>query len=277
MGHILSDGQASMHPIPIDDHLSQIDQWMKNQKPVVLASRPGLSVAPVSEDLIVLLQPTRVVSRKRIPRNFRLISALLQESALRGEFEINPNRQLILHITGPTPKEHQEDLVKVLMAYKRTVRSLPEYLADRIFLAFSVGQGKHASFEEKGFEPLTIESIYRMADAVVFPSETEGRGLPIIEASASGVPIICSRYRPKEVFNDVIGEHLPEEMRIRYVRFPGGKIHPTFLSEVADVLLNAEVKQNMILHNREAVRARYSTETLKHKFERLLNQLYKLS
>ena len=65
-----------------------------------------------------------------------------------------------------------------------------------------------------------------MADAVVFPSETEGRGLPIIEASASGIPVICSQYRPREVFNDVIGESLPEEFRIRYTLFPGGKFQP---------------------------------------------------
>ena len=276
MGHILSDGHEIMHPIPIDEHLSGIDQWMINQKPVILASRSGLSVAPVSDDLLVLLQPTRVVSRKRIPKNLKLIGALLQESALSDEFENNPNRQLILHITGPTPKEHQNDLVKVLRAYRKTIRGLPEALADRIFLAFSVGQENHASFDEKGFEPLTIEAIYRMADAVVFPSETEGRGLPIIESSASGTPIICSRYKPIEVFNDVIGEKLPEEMRIRYIRFPGGKFHPEFLSEVADLLLNTGTRKNLILHNREVVRARYSTGALKKKFEQLLKHLYEL-
>jgi glycosyltransferase involved in cell wall biosynthesis len=276
MAHILSDGQELMHPDPVDDHLSGIDKWMKKQRPVILASRPGLSVAPDSDDLIILLQPTRVVSRKRIPRNFRLIGALLRESALKLEFEDNPNRQLILHITGPTPKEHQEDLVKVLRAYKKTVRSLPEHLAGRIFLAFSVGRESHASFAEKGFEPLTIESIYRMADAVLFPSETEGRGLPIIEASASGVPIVCSRYRPIDVFNDVIGEKLPEELRIRYTRFPGGKFHTAFLSEVANLLLDAGARQEVVHHNKKAVRARYSVETLKNNFDRLLRQLSKL-
>lgn len=273
MCHILSDGHALMHPIPIGDHLSKIDQWMKNQTPVILGSRLGLSVDPRSEDLIILLQPTRIVSRKRIQRNFRLIGVLLRESALRDEFENNPNRQLILHITGPTPKEHQEDLVKVLLAFEKTARSLPDNLADRIFLAFSVGRGSHVSFLKKQFESLTIETIYRMADAVVFPSETEGRGLPIIEASASGVPIICSQYHPKEVFDDIIGEGLPSDLQIRYSLFPKGKFSQAFLSEVVDLLLNAETKQNIILHNIQAVRTRYSVKTLKDKFERLLKQL----
>jgi glycosyltransferase involved in cell wall biosynthesis len=276
MGYILSNGESIMRPVPIDNHLSGVDQWMKHQQPVILGARPGLSVDPRSDDLIIMLQPTRIVSRKRIARNLDLISALFRQSALREEFDNNPNRQLILHITGPTPQEHQKDLEEVLFAYKRVIRTLPEMLADRIFLAFSVGHENHASFSIMQFEPLTIESIYRMADAVVFPSETEGRGLPIIEASASGIPIICSQYRPREVFIDVIGEKLPEELRIKYTLIPEGKFHRAFLSDVANLLINSEAKQHVIVHNKEAVRARYSYATLKNKFKQLLNQLYEL-
>jgi glycosyltransferase involved in cell wall biosynthesis len=202
-----------------------------------------------------------------------LIGALFQESELRDEFERNPNRQLVLHITGPVPKEHQEDLERVLFAYKRESSALPEMLADRVFMAFSVGHETHASFSDNQFQPLTIEAIYRMADAVVFPSETEGRGLPIIEASASGIPIICSQYRPREVFGDVIGERLPEELQIRYYRFPEVTFHKAFLSDVADLLIHPGARQNIIAHNREAVRARFSHATFKDKFERLLSRL----
>ena len=276
MGHILSDGEAIMRPVPIDNHLSGVDLWMKNQEPVILGARLGLSVDPKSDDLIILLQPTRVVSRKRIARNLDLIEALFRKSVLREEFTNNPNRQLILHITGPTPKEHQEDLEKVLFAYKKITRSLPEILADRIFLALSAGQECHASFSKKQFEPLTIEEIYRMADVVVFPSETEGRGLPIIEAGASGVPIICSQYHPREVFHDVVGEKLPKELQIHYTLFPEGRFRKAFLSDVADLLIYPDSKLKRIIQNREAVRIRYSYKSFKNKFERLLNQLYEL-
>jgi len=276
MGHILSNGEDIMCPVPIDNHLSSVDQWMKNQQPVILGASSGLSINPISDDLIILLQPTRIVSRKRIERNLELIGALFRKSAVREEFQNNPNRQMILHITGPVPREHQEDLEKVLFAYKKTIRALPGKLANRIFLAFSVGRESHTSFSNKQFQPLTIEALYRMADVVVFPSETEGRGLPIIEASACGVPIICSQYHPIEVFNDVIGERLPEELQIRYTLFPEGKFHQAFLSEVADLLVNVEAKQHVISHNKEAMRARYGTETLKNKFEILLQQLYEL-
>lgn len=276
MGHILSDGEAILRPVPIDEHLARVSTWMENQEPLILASRSGLSVAPESDALIVLLQPTRVVARKRIERNLELIGTLLQKSALQKEFEENPDRQLILHITGPTPIEHQADLETVLLAYKNTLDQLPDELSERIFLSFSVGNENHESFSKKGFVPLTIETIYRMADAVVFPSETEGRGLPIVEASASGIPMICSQYHPREVFGDVVGEGLPEDLQIRYSLFPDGEFSQAFLTEVAELLLNPETKQELVAHNQNAVRARYSIEALRDKFEQLLNQLVAL-
>ncbi len=276
MGHILSDGEAILYPRQIGDHLSSLDEWMQNQRPIILGARPGLSIDPLSEDLIVLLQPTRIVSRKRIERNLALISALFEYPPFRAEFENNPKRQLALHITGPAPKEHQDDLEKVLIAYEKTIRAVPDYLADRIFIAFSVGFETHASFSKNQFKPLTIEDLYRMADVVVFPSETEGRGLPIIEASASGVPIICSQYRPEEVFSDVIGENLSDELRIKFTLFPEGKFLRTFLSEVSSLLLHPDNRTDSIVHNKEAVRARYSHAAFKRKFERLLKQLIKM-
>ncbi|OVE79302.1 hypothetical protein BVY01_02870 [bacterium I07] len=275
MGHILSNGKSVMRPVPIADHLSSVDTWMKRQRPIVLGSCPGLSIDPRSEDLIIMLQPTRVVSRKRIERNVGLIGALIQNSKLRDEFVRNPNRQLILHITGPVPKEHQEDLEKILFAYEKTISELSELLAKRIFLAFSVGHETSASFSKNNFQPLTIEEIYRMADAVVFPSETEGRGLPIIEASASGIPIICSYYRPREVFRDVIGDKLPENLRIRYTLFPEGKFQKVFLEEVANLLIHLNGTQD-IIHNKAAVSERFSHKIFKNNFKRLLMTLSKM-
>jgi len=111
----------------------------------------------------------------------------------------------------------------------------------------------------------------------VFPSETEGRGLPIIEASAIGIPIICSQYHPREVFWDVIGENLPKELRIKFTLFPEGSLHRTFLSEVADLLIHPETHQKRMIHNKKVVRTRYSYASFKTNFEHRLEQLCKLA
>lgn len=276
MSRILSNGGAIMHPVPIADHLPRIETWMKDQQPIILGAQTGLSIDPRSEALTIMLQPTRIIGRKRIEKNLELIHALLQKSRLRDEFINHPNRQLILHVTGPTPKEHQEDLETILYAYKKVIGALPEDLAKRVFLAFSAGHTTHAYFSENEIQPLSIEALYRMANVVVFPSETEGRGLPIIEAAASGIPIVCSHYRPREVFSDVIGEDLPKNMQIRYTLFPEGKVPRAFLSDVANMIVDPESQQHRAIHNQEVIRARYSHTSLKSTFDRLLHHLIQL-
>lgn len=276
MGHILSDGKAVIHPTPIEEYLQELGEWMQNQIPRVVGRQDGLTLDPQSDNLIYLLQPTRVVARKRIERDFELLEALLQKGSLREAFEADKALQLVMHITGPTPIEHQADLENVLNAYVDVLASVPDEIGDRLFTAFSVGNEDHPSFREKGFKRLTIEEIYRMATVILFPSETEGRGLPIVESSASGVPIVCSRYQPEEVFAGVVGEELPEDKQIQYTLFPEGAFTENFLNEVADLLLQPEKFQARREHNRNAVRLRYSRESLTRRFEELLKILHGL-
>jgi glycosyltransferase involved in cell wall biosynthesis len=273
MGYILSGGNPVMHPLPVDVHIEGLGDWMRNQTPRILGARPGLRVDPTSDDLIYLLQPTRIVARKRIERNLYLLQELLQRGPLREEFEKNQNLQLVLHITGPTPIEHQLDHERVLRAYIEIRKNVLVPISDRIFLALSVGHEDHASFQAKNYRRLGIEDIYRMATAVLFPSETEGRGLPIIESSACGVPIICSRYNPEEVFAAVVGENLAEQQQIRYVHFPEGSFSNAFLKEVTDLLLKSEMNKARIQHNKTAVRSRYSFMVLENTFRYLLDRL----
>ena len=41
-----------------------------------------------------------------------------------------------------------------------------------------------------------MPAIYRNAELFVYPTLHEGFGLPILEAMASGVPVVCSRIEP---------------------------------------------------------------------------------
>jgi glycosyltransferase involved in cell wall biosynthesis len=276
MALILADGKPQLQSISIEKQLRSLGDWMADQKPVLVGAEANIEVDPESDNLIILLQPTRIIARKRIERNIDLIRALMTRSSFGRGFKQNSDRQLILHITGPAPKEHQKDLQKILLAYKKLGDRLSDDVFKRIFLAFSVGQEYHPMFVQQGFEPMTIDSIYRMANAVVFPSETEGRGLPIIEASAIGIPIICSRYYPKEVFLNVIGEGLSDEKQIQYTLFPDGNFTRRFLEKVSKILLSSRGEIPSVVHNKAAVKARYSHQALKEKFEFLLEQLSRL-
>ena len=266
MTFILSDGHPIVKTVPITDHLNSLKKWMAKQHPLVCSYKGEATLDISTEKTIYCLQPTRVVGRKRIELDLVMLKALMHHKAFRDVFENDEDYQLILHITGPVPIEHQKDLEKVLNAYLELCDSLPANMAKRIFIAFSVGTEDHSSLKTNGLTPLNIEQIYRLATVILFPSQTEGRGLPIIESSACGVPIICSRYYPQEVFAEVVGEGLPEEQQIKYLLFPEKNYSTDFLNSAAELMLYPEKSKNIRDHNKQAVRSRYSMEMINKKF-----------
>ncbi|MEN8256136.1 MAG: glycosyltransferase, partial [Verrucomicrobiota bacterium] len=273
MAYILSDGKATVQTMGIREHLAALGEWMDNQRPIVCGSRSGLVFDPSADNTIYCLQPTRVIARKRIEMDFHLLEALMKQPSFLEAFQSVPERQLVVHISGPVPIEHRGDLETVLAAYGKVLESVPEEIAARIFLAFSVGTEDHPALAENGLAKMNIEEIYRLATVILFPSETEGRGLPIIESSAGGIPIICSRYYPEEVFAEVVGEHLADEEQIRYVLFPEGEFSPAFLDQVAGIMLAPEAFESNKTHNKNAVRLRYSMEMVQRKFDRFIDTL----
>jgi len=271
--HILSDGNPLIRTIAVRSHLHDLKKWMTRQKPLVCSSRSGRSLDLTSDQIIYFLQPTRIVGRKRIEKDLHLIGALLKYPPFLNEFEKNKGQQIILHITGPVPIEHRVDLENILRTYIDVVSQVPENIAGRLFLAFSVGVDGHTSFQDKNFKQLKIEDIYRLATAVLFPSETEGRGLPIIESSAAGIPIICSRYRPTEIFDSVVGKDLPEDQQIHYIPFPEEDFSESFLGEITGLLSDPKKREQYKKHNTRAVRQRYSTEVMRKNFCKYLDEL----
>lgn len=268
MAYILSDGEVPMYTISVDERIAGLKSWMSHQTPCILGHRASLCVDPRTDELIYLLQPTRIIPRKRIERDLELIAALLAEDSFREYFHQDPRKKIVLHITGPTPIEHRAYLKRLLQKFSFLGKSLPPSIADRIFLAFSVGHEDHPSLRDQNYSPLNMEEIYRMATVVLFPSSREGRGLPIIESCASGVPIICRRYSPVEVFDEVIGERLPEDQKIFYTPFPKKDNDPALIKEISHLLINPQSARNRNQHNKEVVRLRYSREALTKSFER---------
>jgi glycosyltransferase involved in cell wall biosynthesis len=273
MAHILSDGEPIIQTVPVESFTANLDTWMKDQKPLVCSAAEGLRLDLVSDQIHYFLQPTRIIDRKRIEKDWDLIAALLQHPPFREDFRTNSSRQIVLHITGPAPIEHQADLESVLSAYRRVISDQQESIANRLFMAFSIGTEYHSSFETYNFKKLVIEDIYRLASAVVFPSQTEGRGLPIIESSAAGIPIICSRYQPEEIFAGVVGEDLPEKDQIRYIPFPEKDFEESTLDDITAFLLDSLQRKDDNLHNIKVTRQRYSRQVMISSFHAYLDQL----
>ena len=101
MAHILSDGRKIITPTPVDAHLEHTGTWMRNQTPVVCGAEEGLALDIATSSAIYLLQPTRILTKKRIFRDWQLIEQLFTCTAFREAFERDRNMTLTLHITGP--------------------------------------------------------------------------------------------------------------------------------------------------------------------------------
>ncbi len=72
--------------------------------------------------------------------------------------------------------------------------------AARLVVAGATGWGEQVDFELDGVQRIgyvsddELASLYRSASALVYPSRFEGFGLPIVEAMASGTPVVTSEH-----------------------------------------------------------------------------------
>ena len=262
-------GTPMIDPVSVVKFQRSISSWMADQTPVVCAAHEDLQLDITADGALYLLQPTRIVPRKRIWRDWELIEALLHYEPFRTVFDQRPEMTLTLHVTGPVPIEHQESIDRVLASYRSVLGSVPSEVGRRLFQAFSVGSQTHPSLPGK----LDIVDIYQLADLVVFPSAQEGRGLPIPESAAAGIPLVCSEYEPRSVFEEVIGMGLPPEQVIQYEKFPTGAFPDDLLARLTAALLEPETQNERKAHNRAAVLSRYSLDSLTATFRTILARL----
>jgi glycosyltransferase involved in cell wall biosynthesis len=268
MSHVLG-GRDVIEPTAVADFRRSLDSWMLDQRPVVCAAHDDLVLDITANEALYVLQPTRIVPRKRIWCDWELIGALLHHPPFRVEFERRPELTLTLHVTGPVPIEHRDAVDRVLQAYEAVLDEVPSAVGRRLFQAFSVGWQTAPSMSET----LGIVDIYQLADLVVFPSMTEGRGLPIPESAAALVPLVCAEYEPRAVFEAVVGMDLPAQESIIYDEFTPDRYDDELLDDLTAVLLDPASQTDRTRHNREAVRHRYSRDALTATFATILERL----
>jgi glycosyltransferase involved in cell wall biosynthesis len=144
---------------------------------VALARSAGL----LAFDPLVLL-PARITPRKNIELALRVIAALRARGRPAGG----------LVVTGPIDPHET---------------SAAAYFADLLQLRDDLGLDGAAVFLAERLErPPTvalIHDLYRLADVLLLPSHDEGFGIPILEAAAHRIPIVCSDL---PVLRDLAGE-----------------------------------------------------------------------
>ncbi len=128
----------------------------------------------------LLLLPARVTRRKNIELAVAITASLRQQ-------RMAP----VLVVTGP-PGPHNPANAAYLAALRQDA-SRQGVGPSVVFLHDHLG----------AVPPAMISDLYRLADGLLFPSQMEGFGIPLLEAGLSGLPIFCSDI---PVFREVAPE-----------------------------------------------------------------------
>ncbi len=270
---ILSRYNDQLVSYSVDDVLSRGLVAENNPRPIVIGAHTGGVKKFIGEN-IIFLQPTRIISRKRIETSFHLLLKLFEEEEMVLRFRKTSNLKLTLLITGPIAAGHYGYYKKLIDRFRELLYLVEPSLRNRVFLAFLFGELDRDSFKMRFNNPVGIAELYSISSLVLLPSKTEGRGLPIIEATACGTPIFCRRYEPETVYSEVIGEHLGEKDRLKVLEFKGKKISSGIVQRIIDRVFFPHRYNDEIRHNRMVVHKRYSLDSLNENIHQILVRLY---
>ena len=244
----------------------------RSLKPILLGYKTIKEFDFVNNN-IVFLQPTRVISRKSIELNFKLIKRLFSYDSFAEKFETNPQLKLSLIVSGPIPHGQQNYYHELKKDFTSFLKDLPKAFRSRVLLGFLFSEFDKNEFKKRYKKPLNIEQLYDVASLILLPSQTEGRGLPIIEAAACGTPIFCRQYEPRAVYDQVIGRHLDESLRLNVLEFKGSKVPKVLAEKICDHVFYPQNRMVDVTHNRNVINKRYSIESLEKNMRYILERM----
>ena len=134
----------------------------------------------LSADLILLL-PVRITKRKNIELGLRVLAEVRQQTQLDAR----------LIVSGP-PGPHNPANDAYLQSLLKLRRELElDQVAHFLYECGTPDGGDRLLIPDE-----TLADLYTLSDALFFPSQQEGFGIPIIEAGLTRLPIFCADIPP---------------------------------------------------------------------------------
>lgn len=270
---ILSRYQTKLVSYSVEDVLERGLVGEHAHRPILIGGRTKGVSRFISEN-IILLQPTRIISRKRIESSFSLLIKMFQEEEMIQRFKKTSHLKMTLLITGPIAAGHYGYFKKLIEKFGMLLQEAAPEIKERIYLALLFGELDRDTFKERFSQPAGIAELYNISSLVLLPSKTEGRGLPIIEATACGTPIFCRRYEPETVYSEVIGEHLEEKDRLKVLEFKGKGISEGMVRRIIERVFFPHRYTDEVRHNRRVVNKRYSLDALNDNLYQIFHRLF---
>lgn len=196
----------------------------------------------IDPDCRVLLQPTRIVPRKRIEKAIELVRALERKCVL-----------LVTHESGDEGEGYRSYLADFARKMEVDVR----FLADRF--------GFERGINQEGRKVYSLQDAYRFCDLVTYPSSIEGFGNAFLETLYFKKPIVMSAY---EIFRQDIE---PKGFQIMELN---DYITPDLVKEVNTILDEPDKAREWVERNYELAATYYSFRSLKKKINDLIDEQF---
>lgn len=194
----------------------------------------------IGESEVLVLQPTRIVPRKRIELAIDLVRRLGRDAVL-----------VISHSSGDEGTEY----LRFLLDYAHSLH-VHVILGDRSISHFR-------GTRPDGQPIFSLADAYFNADLVTYPSVIEGFGNALLETLYFRRPIVVSDY---EILHADI---LPKGFEV--IRFDNFITDDT-LDQVKDLLANPNKSEEMVAKNYNLGRRHYSFTTLERSITRLIEE-----
>ena len=196
----------------------------------------------ISGDQKLILQPTRVVPRKRIERSMELVRRLGCDRC----------RLVVTHAAGDEGYQYQQYL-----------ENYADMLGvDVMFASDIMNHSRHKAAD--GRMVYSLADAYRAADLVTYPSRVEGFGNAFLEAVYYKKPIVMSSY---EIFQTDI-----QPKGFEVVAFDQF-ITPETVEHAERILANPDSAQEMVERNFELGKKYYSFDRLRDCLSTLLREI----
>ena len=272
---ILSNYRKHCYVYAVDDFIEKqiLNPYELDFDPFLLGSRWTEDYDFVNNN-IIMLQPTRIVKRKRIEFNFKIIDKLFHLKEFGEKFDANPDLTLTILVTGHIPTGQYNYFLKVIRSFAFFLETIPGRYADRVFLGFLFSEFDKKRFKDRYEYALTIPDLYNAASIVMLPSETEGRGLPIIESCSTGVPLICNEFEPIEVFKEVTGANLSNKEKLIVLSFKDYFLSDDLIKNIHNYIFYPQDKEEILKNNRQVINSRYSYESLSANILTIVKKLH---
>jgi glycosyltransferase-like protein len=177
------------------------------------------------------------------------------DAALRARLGVSPGTLVFLAVGGV---EERKNTIRLLEAF-RTVHA--RHPTCRLAIAGGASLLDHGAYQERFSAVLAcsglpdeavvrtgpwpqelMPALYRAATTLVFPSTKEGFGLVVLEAMASGVPVVTSRIAP---FTEYLGDD--EVMWC-------DPFNPTAIAEGMSTSLDARCRERLVARGLEVAK-----------------------